>query len=532
MNTHIIQKQMMDIRLHSRDQSARAIQDAISSLCQRKVLPSLLRVCDGYSDENTVLKIDRLELEIPSLTPDELEEQLPLKIQEAFEKALTQGLAESAFYKSMARPSNENNSIPETVSLSDIKAKTVSLKHSKRELLLRFLRTGNFPWWAVEKDWPEPEKLLEELLDDTDEKQQAFLEELLASESCKKRLTWQFSPALVRKVIHRWKPWYFAVVRKISRDLSALFQQIDSSYTAADFWLAVLDYPDTEPYSFQEEAFVENLIRQFAEALQQAFPELLDRCLQLAKSSISDTRLEELLQTLTTRYSIADKTRKTGVSKNEEKAITENKEGTKKSSDEDRMKSRENDEDTTSIQKQAGHETNLADPLSEEEALYIQNAGVVLFWPYLKTFFEQCGLVKENTFTDPQASYRAAHLLQYLATGKTYSPEFRLPLNKILCGIPMQLPVPLDINLTEAEKKDCLQLTESLIGNWEALKNTSPEGLRQSFLLRPGKLSRKTDHWHLKVEQKTWDVLLDKIPWPLSTIKLYWMPTLIHVEWY
>ena len=48
---------------------------------------------------------------------------------------------------------------------------------------------------------------------------------------------------------------------------------------------------------------------------------------------------------------------------------------------------------------------------------------------------------------------------------------------------------------------------------------------------REGKLTRKPFDWLLQVEQKTLDILLGRLPWGLSMIKLPWMPEMLRVEW-
>jgi hypothetical protein len=67
--------------------------------------------------------------------------------------------------------------------------------------------------------------------------------------------------------------------------------------------------------------------------------------------------------------------------------------------------------------------------------------------------------------------------------------------------------------------------------NWEKLRNTSIAGLRQTFLLREGRLQRKDDAWSLTVSAKPFDVLLDSLPWRLSMVRLPWMETILHVKW-
>jgi hypothetical protein len=76
-------------------------------------------------------------------------------------------------------------------------------------------------------------------------------------------------------------------------------------------------------------------------------------------------------------------------------------------------------------------------------------------------------------------------------------------------------------------------LLHALITNWEKLRNTSVDGLRQSFLLREGRLLRKESDgsWSLTVSTKAYDMLLDSLPWRFSTVRLPWMQTVLHVKW-
>jgi len=71
----------------------------------------------------------------------------------------------------------------------------------------------------------------------------------------------------------------------------------------------------------------------------------------------------------------------------------------------------------------------------------------------------------------------------------------------------------------------------AVINHWEVLKNTSADGLREAFLQRRGKLSRVDGGWLMQVEQRAIDVLLNKLPWGISIIKLPWMNEMLFVEW-
>jgi hypothetical protein len=62
------------------------------------------------------------------------------------------------------------------------------------------------------------------------------------------------------------------------------------------------------------------------------------------------------------------------------------------------------------------------------------------------------------------------------------------------------------------------------------LGDTSIAGLREGFLLREGRLSRK-DNWHLLVQASAIDILLETIPWSFGITGYSWMPELLVTEW-
>jgi hypothetical protein len=163
------------------------------------------------------------------------------------------------------------------------------------------------------------------------------------------------------------------------------------------------------------------------------------------------------------------------------------------------------------------------------EGLYIDNAGLVLLHPFLPRLFTALGLSDEERLLQPD---RALCLLHYLATGQPAAPEYELALPKLLCGVPLPAPVSTLSELRDAEKEEAQALLEAVIRHWDALRNSTPDELRGSFLLRPGKLSLKRDgDWLLQVEPQTTDILLQKLPWGFSIVKFPWMQTMLWVEW-
>lgn len=176
------------------------------------------------------------------------------------------------------------------------------------------------------------------------------------------------------------------------------------------------------------------------------------------------------------------------------------------------------------------------DEVKTGEPIYIGNAGLILTSAFLPHLFQQLGLLGEDDkgrphLRDRDAVSRAVHLLQYLVDGRTSAPEPLLVLNKILCGVPTQIPVSREIEPTDDERKLCDFLLRSMIANWKTIADTSVAGLRETFLQREGKLQRVDDGWKLRVQRKTVDVLVDQVPWSISVVLHPWMPEPIHVNW-
>ncbi|MBO9618710.1 MAG: hypothetical protein J7539_06685 [Niabella sp.] len=170
-------------------------------------------------------------------------------------------------------------------------------------------------------------------------------------------------------------------------------------------------------------------------------------------------------------------------------------------------------------------------PVNAAMQYLVRHAGIVLLAPFLNPFFSNLQLLEAGQWKAKTMQYRAVHLLRYLSTGQQQVPEYELALEKIICGLAIEEPLPLEMELTAAESTEVEALLSSVISHWAALKNTSVQGLRESFLKRDGIIAEKDTGWLLRVERKTVDVLTDLIPWGYSTLVFPWNEHIIHVEW-
>ena len=166
-----------------------------------------------------------------------------------------------------------------------------------------------------------------------------------------------------------------------------------------------------------------------------------------------------------------------------------------------------------------------------DDAVYVFNAGLVILHPYLSRYFDVLGLMEGKEFRDEESADRAVHLLQYLATRQTETPEYMLVLNKILCGLPVDMPVTPGIIMTDNEVEVSESLLRGVLQNWKRMENSSIDNQSGAIQVREGRLIEKEDRWSLHVKSRAYDILLEFMPWGFSRIKLSWMPKRLDVEW-
>lgn len=165
------------------------------------------------------------------------------------------------------------------------------------------------------------------------------------------------------------------------------------------------------------------------------------------------------------------------------------------------------------------------------DEIFIENAGLVIVNSYLPILFERCGLTKSNTFLSSDHQQKAALLIQYLLLDKPPLDEHHLPFNKLLCGLPLASPINTSMVPTADEMKIVRGLIKAVIEHWTSIGQSSIDGFRGSWLWRKGKLEHKEEQWELHVEQNTYDMLLDRLPFSMSPIKYSWMEKPLIVNW-
>ncbi|MGH2666759.1 contractile injection system tape measure protein [Flavobacterium sp.] len=167
-----------------------------------------------------------------------------------------------------------------------------------------------------------------------------------------------------------------------------------------------------------------------------------------------------------------------------------------------------------------------------DEALYINNAGLIILHPFLKTLFEQLELCENDNWKNKMSQHKAILLTQYLITGKKKIQENDLVLNKILCGLSIEEVINTKLKITAEEKEKCRSLLKAVLEYWKTMSSSSVEALQETFLQREGKLETERENtYELWVEEKGYDILLAQLPWGIGMVKTPWMENYLTCHW-
>jgi len=446
---------------------------------QLEIAGIIEEVCAAHIGEDEYLKIDKLELDLGAFSRHTFGTDFKKVLSAKLERELTKRLSEMAPAKRQA-----------------------SRQLSKSEMLLYFLINGTLPWWA-----DETAIYLDEICADVFIKQgnlfRHFFFQNKLKEKIWQRISWQLNDqsknlvinlsADLKKVREIFNGWVSKLVDKIL--------ELKSTGPQSQF-ANIADAQILNNEIIINDVLIKNAPSIFSnienpEVLRQIFQTYIDAVFEQDQaiagpviaefSNISDTSNTETVAKTT--------------SKQTEKV----------------------DEDDIISSEYAVEEA--------AEKYSVKYAGIVLLAPFLKAFFNELNLLEGGEWKNIDCTFKGIHLLKFLSNGRQQVPEYSLVIEKVLCGLPVDVPVPLNIVLEDKEIEEAESLLKAVITHWSTLKNTSIDGLREAFLKRDGLLTKKEGDWLLQVERKTMDVLLESIPWGYSTVSLMWNSYLLSVEW-
>lgn len=542
---HIIRKQLVDLRVTEALEGAR-LQHKVSELMNGEVVAIMERLLNSFDKDKEWIQIDRLELDLGHLDKERLEEDLLQKMEDSLRQALQDKL----------------NAAPASDGGTGVQRSGAQL--SVFEAFQYYLHNGVLPWWSPAQVYEELEERMLDMLSQNPQHQLKIGELARQYPAIRHRLIHQCAFELLMaldiaghlrwfdQLFNQFGEYNLSVLRSIKTQ--AYEQILAYDLSIAQLPVALLD----SIFERSAQAFAQAVnvpiatwaIQQLAE-LHNEKPEVL----ALAKP-VYFSQIKKVLGTLAEGEATRPKNEESQQVSPEsvhdlQSQIPDNKTSEQTSAGNKDLELEHQTElpDHTDLLSKNVFSNNQSEterslfvpplqqqtgnyPIDLEEGIYATMAGLVLLHPFLNTLFEALDWVKKGQFITEATKEKAIHYLGWLATDQEGLAETELVIPKLLCGCPLRQPITRHLYFTEEEKAPGIELLEAVINHWDALKNTTPQGLQTAFLLREGKITSTKEGLHLQVEEMTMDILLGRIPWGFSIIRLPWMNSMLFVNWH
>lgn len=518
MSQHLIHRQILNLRYSNLEQ-AKSDLEIWKQRNEHLILPAILEVLDELEIPGKTVRIPKLEIDLGTLYGKFDSDGLKKKLKELLRDKI---LADSPELKSWQL---EKKYIIESNRLLSDEERAV-------ELLLFLLEKGRKPWWAIPSQKSGIQFLSIKLQEEENPVWKNWLLNGNAPTNSLERLAnhldyreilslifWGF-PEKKESILSYLEKWRFGLVPEVLSIAEFHRKIVESLVLAAfskeapskkRFQKALRDYifsPSTKPT--QNITSTITMLARFVEEL------------TLEGSN------EVVLQKVLNKW--IQNSREVGISQMEIKKYLPAKDYSAIFNNSPIL-----DEEVTS---QILNEKQIKLPrrqvemeLEKDESIPISNAGLILTGAFLPHFFKDLGLVDHKNFVSESAQNRAALILEYLLKKEEKFEESELLLNKILCGIEPNRPIPVIFSPTEKEIECCQNLLDSMVTHWSALKSTSGKTMAKSFFPREGLLKKTDRGYSLYINRLPIDILLNRLPWTISILKLSWMQETLFTEW-
>jgi hypothetical protein len=490
---HVIRRQILEIVVSGSESDGLALQRRLPGLCEDRLLPSLDSALTRLVPRDEHWLIDRLDIDAGALRPEALERGLV----DAVIQGVEGYLREHAPSRSSATTHPAAGRFSERASPPPGTSGPIGRRSGAQRLqdaLRHFLETGLLPWWFRLLPGMTLEAVIRESwhagsVGGHPRDFAAAVTDAIASAAVRARLVRQFSPEFLATLLGGLAVECASAVRDALEELTDAGIGADGLETFSDqLWQTAFLMGASGERPTADALIVETLRRNaFAVEWRSSLP------LRFAGLWPGGAAARALQERSSHGRGVPD-IRKP----------------------------------TARVPAHGAPRDEAAPRIDLDEGVFVNCAGIVLLHPFLVRFFEGVGVALDGKLLQPD---RALCLMHFLATGQRAAPEYDLLLPKLLCNVPPETPVDARIALTPAEEEEAAALLAAVVRHWDALGDTSADGLRGTFLVRPGRLSRRDGADVLHVEERSVDVLLDRLPWGISVMQLPWMERPLWVEW-
>ncbi|WP_343305649.1 contractile injection system tape measure protein [Chitinophaga niabensis] len=540
---HLVQKQVFNISAPSL-LLAQQWESRAANMLRHVITPCIEQCFNRFVKEDEVILLNRLEVDLGMLSADISDQQIREKV-EAVVAAALQKIVPAAHIRQAAdltKPFGAGEQEKEK-----FQNRRFSRREAMQECFIHFLVYGRLPWWAEPDKMNKPEWDDEWIAQLGAPQYEHIIATLRRWKHSQERLVQQFSITFIEKLLERHNPkliqetstgWSW--IEKISGASSQALRKAYWTYVVSRCisddvtgtqLVAALKYWLEDHSGLKKELVKEIRTRQPAQPgtgipvdavmLKALLTEAMELGPDKQGSSSGDdhTGLPNGKQDANKKNNVAQTSDATHEQTGRENRGT----GTAPS----------NIKSVAGTKNVSGNDGNdMPGSGTEGEALYADAAGLVLLHPFLPELFRISDLWQAEGWVSVQAQHTAVLLVTWLGYGHTDIPEYNLIIPKLLCGMPWEETLDISIPLEDHHRQSGTELLEAVIDHWSVLGKTSADGLREGFIMRRGKVEEKKDGWLITVEKKAQDVLMGKLPWGISMIRLPWMKdTGVYVDW-
>lgn len=520
-NNHLIRSVRFDTAADV-EASASTFADAVSAIDYQLVFGKVLEQYDNIPE---ALRLDRLELDLGHIDIndlDDLEATIARLLDEALAEQLPAAYQQAAISGQAWQPVNRKKG----VEAADDSGQALYSPAEQIDILVYYFRTGMLPWnVTIQPDIVQ--LLLEAMKAAPGLLKQRFLPVFLHIAAIR-RIVYALPGEVRTQLLALYtEPVNLASVEKVA---GILLQEMPASQrTTFAQQLAIVYFKTVGKGSTSQALFVEAVLTELQQILRESSAYITEatyqRILLLRQQETSPVYQRMHRPLLVQLADILIAKGEWAQQPNDIVDATIIPEDTAVI-DEQVQPAEENTPDT-----QMEDRVDADDETLGEQALFIDNSGLVLVASFLPVAFKKLGWVAEGKIVDTAARDKMLLWMDHLVWGERKAYEYNLSFNKVLAGIPPQEVVDISLLLTDEEKAVADSLLESVILHWSILKNTSIDGLRGSFLQRNGKMHNEDGGWQLHVQSKPFDMLLDHLPWGISIIKFSWMEKPVYTQW-
>ncbi len=488
-NIHIIEKVLVEVNTND-IKTTNTVKNSISQFLTEEVLPKIESVFKQFETNNTIVRLDRINIDFP-LSVDEGFISMSTNVYSSLEEQLKKQI-----YEHILEFSDGSE-------FQNDKVKELSSHENLEEIFLFFLEHGYYPWYAKQshiREFIENKVWIESF------KNKVFsnkLKNLLMQKRVFQRFVYQYPLSMVFSIFLP-KSRFAEIETHISGSNNLLLSPLKTSFLSTLFILS--EESNVKKVANSLEDWVQHLYNPRERNIDVLNHDIL-KAIPVAFLKVPDIQhiLDKMLEFQT----------ENNIRNEQSSAVISNELNRIKVTDRNFQEINSNTE-------------FFEKDVSE---IRVQNAGLIILHPFFKQLLIALKMLDKQNKIIPGNKIKAVQILHFLSTGNEEFWEGDLIFEKFLSGIPLNFPLPKESILTERMKEEADNLLKESIKRWPALKNTSPEGLRQMFIQRNGKLLKRERNFKLIVERKAQDVLLEKLSWNISLVKIPWTKGLLYVEW-